>query len=70
VETVNPLASKTEIHKLGAFYFVIKNFPAAANSYLHNIHLLALAIAEELKKYTAEAVMCHIVVELKDMHDV
>ena len=70
VETVNPFASKMEIHKLGAFYFVIKNFPAAANSSLHNIHHLALAIAKKRKKYTAEAVMCHTVAELKDLHDV
>jgi len=37
---------------------------------LHNIHHLALAIAKKRKKYTAEAVMCHTVAELKDLHDV
>ena len=70
VETVNPIGSKTGIHKLGAFYFVIKNFPATANSSLHNIHLLALAHAADLKKYTADAVMRRIVSELKELHEV
>ncbi len=40
VETVNPLGSKTGLHKIGAFYFVLKNLPPLINSSLHNIHLL------------------------------
>jgi len=30
METVNPYASKMEIHKLGAFYFVTKNFSSSS----------------------------------------
>jgi len=70
VETVNPLGSKTSIHKLGAFYFVIKNFPAAVNSSLHNIHLLALAHSADLKRYTADAVVRSVCNELIKLHDV
>jgi hypothetical protein len=51
VETKNPLESKVGIHKIGAFYFVIKNFPPPVNSSLHNIHLLALTHAADLKRY-------------------
>ena len=68
VETVNPLGSKTGIHNLGAFYFVIKNFPACVNSSLQNIHLLALAHAEDLKKYNADAVMKVVADELHHLH--
>lgn len=70
VETVNPLGSKTGIHKLGAFYFVIKNFPASVNSSLNNIHLLALAHAADLKKYSVDGVMKVVVEELMQLHDV
>jgi len=69
VETVNPLGSKTGIHKLGAFYFVVKNFPPVVNSSLHNIHLLALAHSEDLKRYTADAVMRTVVAELQVLHN-
>ena len=41
-ETTNPLGSKTKIHKLGAVYFTLKNFPPQCNSSLANIHLCLL----------------------------
>lgn len=41
-ETVNPIGSKTVIHKIGAFYFIIRNLPSFVNSSLKNIHLAAL----------------------------
>ena len=69
VETTNPLGSKTGIHKLGAFYFVIKNFPHAANSSLNNIDMLALTHAIDIKKYSAEPVIKVIVNELQKLHD-
>ncbi|XP_047145213.1 uncharacterized protein LOC124818403 isoform X1 [Hydra vulgaris] len=69
VETTNLLGSKTGIHKLGSFYFTIKNFPPAANSALSNIHLLALAHSEDIKWYTTDPVMEVIVQQLKDLHD-
>jgi len=64
VETTNPLGSKVGIHKIGAFYFVIKNFPPAVNSSLHNIHLLALTHAADLKKYGFAPVLNTLVKEL------
>lgn len=42
LEVVNPLGSKTGIHKLGAFYFTLKNLVPKFNSSLENIFLLAL----------------------------
>ncbi|KAI7808364.1 hypothetical protein IRJ41_002977 [Triplophysa rosa] len=38
-ETANPLGSKKGIHKLGAIYFTLRNFPPVFNSSLVNIHL-------------------------------
>ena len=67
VETTNLFGSKTGIHKLGAFYFIIKNFPPAVNSALSNIHLLALAHSEDIKRYTTDPVMEVIVQQLKDL---
>jgi hypothetical protein len=69
VETTNPLGSKTGLHKLGAFYFVIKNFPPVINSALHNIHLLALANADDLKRHSVDPVMKVIIDELEHLHD-
>jgi hypothetical protein len=42
---------------LGAFYFLIKNFPPALNSTPKNVHLLALDQVVDLKKYSVDSVM-------------
>lgn len=42
VETTNPFGTKTKIHKMGAVYFCLKNFPPEYNSSLSNIHLYLL----------------------------
>ena len=39
-ETANPLGSKKGIHKLGAIYFTLRNFPPKVNSSLVNIHFV------------------------------
>ncbi|XP_065675103.1 uncharacterized protein LOC136091440 isoform X2 [Hydra vulgaris] len=56
VETVNPIGSKASIHKLGTFYFILKNFPAVFNSNLANVHLVALTYVNDIKKYGINAV--------------
>lgn len=56
-ETVNPLGSKRGIHKLGAFYFTIKNLPDYINSQLSSIHLLALFYSEDAKKYGINSIL-------------
>ncbi len=37
IETTNPLGSKTTIHKVGVFYFVIRNLPSLYDSCMDNI---------------------------------
>jgi hypothetical protein len=70
VELVNPLGSKTGIHKLGAFYFTVRNFPPLVNSATHNIHLFALAHAQDLKQHGMDGVLNVLVDELQRLHDV
>ncbi|XP_074108723.1 uncharacterized protein LOC141533631 isoform X2 [Cotesia typhae] len=50
-EIVNPLGSKTGIHKLGAFYYTIQNLPPHINSDLNSIHVLLLCCDADVKKY-------------------
>ncbi|KAK3920771.1 Sec-independent protein translocase protein TatC [Frankliniella fusca] len=49
IEVVNPLGSKTTIHKIAAFYFSIQNLPPVESSQLSSIFLLALAFSEDIK---------------------
>lgn len=42
LEIVNPLGSKTGVHKLGVFYYQISNLPKVMNSKLDSIHILAV----------------------------
>ena len=49
VEIVNPLGSKTGVHKIAAFYVIIMNF--SLNSQLASIHTVLLCYEQDLKKY-------------------
>ncbi|XP_038063309.1 uncharacterized protein LOC119734000 [Patiria miniata] len=51
VEVVNPLGSKTGIHKLGLFYYSIQNLPHHYNSSMNSIFLLVVCYSADLKKY-------------------
>lgn len=64
-ETANPLGSKKGIHKLGCFYFILRNLPAKLNSVLMNIHLVALFHSEDLKKYGFGPILQPLVQDLK-----
>lgn len=46
-EVVNPLGSKTSIHKIGAIYMTIRNFEN--NSKLYNIYVVALFFSQDLR---------------------
>lgn len=48
-ECANPLGSKKGIHKLGAIYFTLRNLSPKHNSMLHNIYLVALFHAQDIK---------------------
>lgn len=64
-ETVNPLGSKKGVHKLGGIYFILRNFPDFLNSQLSQIHLLALFYSEDAKKYGFNAILNHILPDIR-----
>ncbi|XP_035994789.1 uncharacterized protein LOC118563679 [Fundulus heteroclitus] len=64
-ETANPLGSKKGIHKLGAMYFTLRNFPPIFNSSLTNIHLCALFHAQDIKRYGFNLILEPLVRDLK-----
>lgn len=64
-ETANPLGSKKVVHKLGAIYFTLRNFPPVLNSSLVNIHLCALFHAQDIKRYGFNSILEPLVHDLK-----
>lgn len=64
-ETANPLGSKKGIHKLGAIYFTLRNFPPVYNSSLSNIYLCALFHAQDIKRYGFNSILEPLVFDLK-----
>ncbi|KAK0140170.1 hypothetical protein N1851_022924 [Merluccius polli] len=64
-ETVNPLGSKTGIHKLGFLYFSIKSLPPQLLSSLKSQFLLAVYKADDIKTYGLDAILRPIVEEIK-----
>ncbi|KAK3910081.1 Zinc finger and SCAN domain-containing protein 32 [Frankliniella fusca] len=67
LEVVNPLGSKTSIHKLAAFYFAIQNLPAVENSQLSSVHLVALAHSEDIREAGFDKVLSPLISELKKL---
>ena len=63
--TVNPLGSKTGIHKLGFLYFSIKSLPPQLLSSLKSQFLLAVYKADDAKTYCFNAILRPIVEEIK-----
>ncbi|XP_036339979.1 uncharacterized protein LOC118749290, partial [Rhagoletis pomonella] len=70
-EVVNPLGSKTGIHKIGAIYFSIRNLPYEYFSKLRNIYLVALFFCTDLKnEYTDfNMILAPIVADLKYLEE-
>lgn len=64
-ETANVLGSKKGLHKLGAIYFTLRNFPPIFNSSLNNIHLCALFHAQDIKRYSFNLILEPLVCDLK-----
>jgi len=64
METTNPLESEVGIRKIGAFHFVLTNFPPAVNSSQHDTHLLASTHDADLKKYGFTPVLITLVKQL------
>lgn len=66
-ETANPLGSKKGIHKLGCFYFILRNLPPKCNSVLTNIHVISLFYSQDLKKYGFDKILQPLIDDLKSL---
>ncbi|XP_030750192.1 uncharacterized protein LOC115877983 [Sitophilus oryzae] len=62
-----PLGSKTGIHKIGAFYFIIRNIPTIFLGKLENIHVAALFYSSDLKKYSINDILKPFVKDLQTL---
>lgn len=63
-EMVNPLGSKTSVHKLGFIYFAIKCLPPEYLSSLKSHFLLAVYKTDDVKTYGMNAVLERIVIDI------
>ncbi len=64
---VNPLGSKTSVHKLGFVYFTLKCLRPEYLSNLNSHFLLAVYKTDDIKTYGINAVLDPIVSEIKDL---
>lgn len=64
-ETANVLGPKRGLHKLGAIYFTLRNFPPIFNASLINIHLCALFHAQDIKRYSFNLILEPLINDLK-----
>lgn len=63
--TANPLGSKWGIRKLGAIYFALQNFSPKYNWSLHNVHLVSLFHAQDIKTYGFPKILEPLVQDIK-----
>lgn len=64
-EVVNPLGSKTGIHKLGLIYFILKSLPPDLLSSLQSQFLLAVYKSDDVVTYGLDAILLPIVEEIR-----
>ncbi|KAA0721273.1 hypothetical protein E1301_Tti020639 [Triplophysa tibetana] len=66
-EMVNPLGSKTSIHKLGFIYFTLKCLPPECLSSLNSHFLLAVYKSDDAKTYGIDSVLKSVVDDINDL---
>jgi len=64
-ETVNPLGSKANIHKLGGLYMCIRNLPESMNSQLKYILPVIYCYSADTKKYGFDKILEPLLSDLK-----
>lgn len=67
LEILNPLGSKTSVHKLWAFYFVIDNLPRHMNSEVSDIHVLLICCYADIQKYGFEKILAPFISDLEKL---
>ena len=66
-ETVNPLGSKANIHKLGGLYMCIRNLPESINSQLKYIFPVVYCYSADAKKYGFDKILEPLLSDLKTL---
>lgn len=66
-EIVNPIGSKTGIHKIGVFYYIVDNLPPHMNSQLSSIHTLAICSHQDVLKYKFQKILNPFFIELEKL---
>ncbi len=67
METVNPLGSKTTLHKISTWLYTVQNLPSYFNSSMQNIHLLALCHAQDIKIFGVKPILEKLVDDVKEL---
>ena len=67
MEVCNPLGSAAKTHKLGIFLFTISNLPPKFRSSLKCLFLFAVAKANDVKKYTPDAILAPFIADIKTL---
>lgn len=68
IEVINPLGANSGIHKLCMYYFSILNLPPELLTHTSHIHLLAVAVVQDVKSIGHNAVLSPFVKDLQDLH--
>ncbi|KAG1670659.1 hypothetical protein GQR58_016758 [Nymphon striatum] len=69
METANPLGTHATVHKLGFFYYIVKNLPPVFNSSLNNCFLMQVYYSGDRKTYGFEKLLQRAILELKELAD-
>lgn len=67
VEPANPIGTRACIHKVGFFYWVLKNLPFWVNSDMRMIHMVAVASNLDLKRFGYASILRKISLELDSL---
>lgn len=67
LELANPLGSKSKIHKIGVFYYVLGNIRPMYRSTTHTIQLLSIAKTADLKQYGIDSLLTPITQEINSL---
>ena len=69
IETANPIGSRAGIHKLGCFYWVLKNIPYWRLSDMRMINVVAIANTLDFHQFGFEPILSRIARDIKDLEN-
>lgn len=67
LEIANPLGSKSKIHKIGVFYYLLGNMHPMYRSTIRNIQLIGIAKTQDLKRHGIDRMLLPFTKELNEL---